>query len=285
MRLCIVVTFLVISHAVYCQNTQKPITHVEACKRFANSVVQVDTDVVHGTGFIVDSDGWILTAFHVVVDMKTLAKYGNITITLNGNSEKIPAEIISPIDDLGRTRDFAVLKINKTKLTPVELGNEDDAVIGSAISILGIPLSAMFPENLPLTRTPQFCLTGTIAAQTSFPLPNRNHLDTIYFQGISIKGISGAPIISLNTGKVIGIADTRMTGIRHSLSNLHDNIANGLGRNVSISGLEPGPEIDKIITVLDQQLANGLGTGTGAADAEYALKKAQREYKKRHPVK
>jgi S1-C subfamily serine protease len=285
MRLCTVLTFLVISRAVYCQNTQKPITHVEACKRFSDSVVQVDTDVFHGTGFIVDADGWILTAFHVVVDIKTLAKYGNITVTLNGDSEKIPAEIISQIDNLARTRDFAVLKIGRTKLKPLELGNEDDARVGSAISIIGIPLSAMFPENVPLPRIPQFCLTGTIAAQTSFPLGKGIHLDTVYFQGVSIKGISGAPIISLDTGKVIGIADARMTGISHSLSNLHDNIANGLGRNVLVSGLEPGTEIDKIITVLDQQLANGLGTGTGAADAAYALKKAQREYKNGNPAK
>ena len=36
-----------------------------------------------------------------------------------------------------------------------------------------------------------------------------------------------------------------------------------------------------IINVLDLQLANGLGSGTGAADAAYALKKAQREYSRK----
>ena len=76
-----------------------------------------------------------------------------------------------------------------------------------------------------------------------------------------------------------------MTGIDRSLAELHEQIAAGMGRNVKISGFEPGTETDKIINVLDNQLANGLGTGTGAADAAYALKKAKREYKHTHPKK
>ena len=147
------------------------------------------------------------------------------------------------------------------------------------------PLSAMFPENVPLNRIPQFCLTGTIAAQTSFPLGKGIHLDTIYFQGVSIKGISGAPIISLDTGKVIGIVDTRMTGIGRALADLHDEFVAGFAKNFSFSGYVPGVEEDKIINVLDSQLANGLGTGTGAADAAYALEKAKRDYKRHHPAK
>jgi hypothetical protein len=272
----------------YCQHTQKPITHVEACKRFSSAVVQVDTDVSHGTGFIVDPDGWILTAFHVVVDMQRLIKYGSITVTLNNDTEKIPAEIVSPIDDLARARDFAVLKITKAKLPYLEMGNEDDVAIGSAISVIGLPLAAMFPPSVPLTRIPQFCLAGTVAAQTSFPLPNRNHLDTIYFQGVSIKGISGAPIISLDTGKVIGIADTRMTGINRGLDEARTGLTEGTaGGNgfIKMGDVNVGKTIASLIDILDTQLANGLGTGTGAADAEYAVKKAQRDYAKHHPNK
>jgi len=76
------------------------------------------------------------------------------------------------------------------------------------------------------------------------------------------------------------VVNTKLTGIAKSLQNLRDKIAHGAGGNIVVSGLEPGPAIGSIIDVLDLQLANGLGSGTGAADAAFAVKKAQRRYKK-----
>jgi hypothetical protein len=76
-----------------------------------------------------------------------------------------------------------------------------------------------------------------------------------------------------------------MTGISRELAELRNQIAQGKGKGAMISGFEPGTEVDKIISVLDQQLANGLGTGTGAADIVYALKKAKRNHEKQNPAK
>jgi S1-C subfamily serine protease len=55
----------------------QPMTHVEACRKFSDEVVQVNTDRVSGTGFIAGADGWIITALHVVADPDTLAVYEN----------------------------------------------------------------------------------------------------------------------------------------------------------------------------------------------------------------
>jgi hypothetical protein len=60
-------------------------------------------------------------------------------------------------------------------------------------------------------------LFGTVVAQTSIPLGNLQFRKTIFFQGVSIKGISGAPFISLVSGKVVGVVSTKLTAISMSL--------------------------------------------------------------------
>jgi S1-C subfamily serine protease len=62
--------FIVLSAcpAICCQHIPQPITQVEACKTFRSSIVHVDTSVMHGTGFIVAPDAWIITALHVVAN-------------------------------------------------------------------------------------------------------------------------------------------------------------------------------------------------------------------------
>jgi S1-C subfamily serine protease len=284
MKLCTLAVFFVCP-AVYCQNLPQPLTQVEACRRIKDSVVQVDTDTMHGTGFIVDSDGWIITALHVVAEPKTLIQRENITVSALGHPRPISAEIVSPLDDIAQLRDFAILKINETKLPALDLGNEIAVEDGSPIAIVGLPLSAMF--RIPINAIPRFCLSGTVAAQTALPLGNLEFLRTIYFQGVSIKGISGAPIVSLVTGKVIGIVSTRMTGIDAALQRVTDDIRNsdvqmsnaGVQTRITMHGIDPARAAGDIVNVLDEQLANGLGTGTGASYVTNALKQAQKNYK------
>lgn len=269
---------LCLSHLAFGQ-TLRPIALVEACSKFGDAVVQVNTDRMSGTGFVVDSNGWVVTALHVVADPITLAVYGNPRVIISGKKTPIPAEIASPLDKLASTRDFVILKIEKTELPKLDLGGEDEIKLGSQVSIIGFPLSAVFPRTgLPV---PKFCLTGTIAAQTALSLGNLEYLHTIYFQGVSIKGLSGAPIILLNTGKVIGIVTTKLTGINKSLEEVGDRIKGGTGMEMTF-GPNMGviSSLGQVIDVLDTQLANGLGSGTGASDAADALRKAQRGYKR-----
>lgn len=283
MRLCAVVAFLfLVCPTICCQDLAKPLTPVSVCRNFRASIVQVDTDTMHGSGFIVSPDGWIITALHVVADQKTLVKYGNLSVSILGTKTAIPAEVVSQVDKLAVLRDFAILKIGKSKLPALELGSEINVEDGSPITIIGFPLSASF--RVPTGPIPRFCLAGTVAAQTAFPLGNLEFLHTIFFQGVSIKGISGAPIISLVTGKVIGIVSTRLTGIGPDLQQFNDELHLGHKGGVSMGGLTV-EDIGRIIDILDLQLANGLGSGTGASDAANALQKAQADYKRHHPTK
>ena len=80
-----------------------------------------------GSGFIVSSDGMILTNKHVVQykDMK-------YTVILQ-NGEKYEAQVLArdPVQDL------AILKIKKTGLKPLTLGNSDNLQIGQTVIAIG----------------------------------------------------------------------------------------------------------------------------------------------------
>ncbi|KKR07673.1 MAG: Protease Do [Parcubacteria group bacterium GW2011_GWC2_39_14] len=80
-----------------------------------------------GTGFIVSSDGLIVTNKHVVFD--ETAEY---TVILN-SSEKYPAKIIAR--DV--VSDLALLKIEATNLPVVDLGDSDNIELGQTVIAIG----------------------------------------------------------------------------------------------------------------------------------------------------
>lgn len=283
MRLFAVLVFLFAVPVIYCQNLPQPLTHVEACSRFSKSVVRIDTADGRGTGFIVSPDGFILTAAHVVVDKNTGQYYRAISVTLPHSWTELATPVLNITE--ATTHDFALLKINKTSLVALDLGDENTLDPGGELSIIGFPFSAL-DENGEQINV-RFCLAGTVAATTSFGV-GKAQINVIYFQGVSVKGISGSPIISRKTGQVVGVVNTKLTGIGPGLDRVRRNAS--AGGDVQIIGthgnvIQVGGSIADIISVLDAQLANGLGSGTGAADAAYALKKAKRDYQHQHSAK
>lgn len=247
------------------QNSNKPLTQVEACKQFDSAIVGIQADQSSGTGFIVSSDGWILTAAHVVIDPATKQNSSNIQVLMPDRS-LLPAIQVVPVED-ALLHDFALLKVDKINLPYLQLGNENDVPVGSNIAIVGYPLSTGIAMK--------FCLAGAVVAKASVAKSD-TQISIIFFQGISIKGISGAPMISLDTGKVIGIENIRLTGIGPSLERTKQQLASGMGGGVVISGIQFGPVLSDLVNTLDTQLANGLGAGNGISAAGLALDKAQR---------
>src|SRR3989338_6249908 len=84
-------------------------------------------EVGAGTGFIVSSDGLILTNKHVVAD--TAAEY---TVFLNDGT-KIPASVLAR----DPAQDLAVLKIEKSGLAAVNLGDSSQVQIGQSVIAIG----------------------------------------------------------------------------------------------------------------------------------------------------
>ncbi len=247
------------------------LTNKEICSQFSAPIVRIDIPGgFAASGFIVSPDGWILTAGHVMFDPISHAQLTTVAVTLPDGSKQL-AVPISPTKE-SVTRDFLVLKVEKSGLPYLQLGTESEISAGSDIAIIGYPFSAGVNTK--------FCLFGSVTATDSISTNDGINVDIIYFQGPAVKGISGAPIISRDTGHVVGIQSLKLTGIGNALDNIR-NFANAAPNHghLVIDGVSPSYSVTQIINVLDQQLANGLGTATGVDDAASALRKSEREHK------
>ncbi len=232
------------------QSPVSPVTQLtqhQACAQFTDAVVRIDAGGKSlGTGFIVSPDGFILTAAHVIRD-ENGEFFSTVAVTLpTGIAFANP--IPQTLESAGA--DFAVLKVEtKVPLPALKLGSTTDAEVGSDATIIGFPMSAMTLQDKPIFN--KFCLSATFVAKDLLTVPVRGTIngpkgvtptqkelkvDVIYFQGVSVKGISGSPIIARETGRVVGIVSVKLTGVGQSLINLKKNTEKGLGGNVLISG-------------------------------------------------
>ncbi len=141
-----------------------------------------------GSGFIVSSDGYILTNAHVVDGAK------RVTVRLLDRRE-FPAKVVGT----DPATDVAVLKIDATNLTAAPLGDSDAARVGEWVLAVGNPLG----ENLTFTVT-----QGIISAKGRvLNLPNRTDRsiqDFIQTDAAINPGNSGGPLVSVR-GQVVGI--------------------------------------------------------------------------------
>lgn len=91
-----------------------------------------------GTGFLISSDGYILTNEHVVEDYdpNDSGLLYNLTITFDGRTEYIVKEVYTSPET-----DIAVLKINVQDMPYIDLTNSNKSVdIGEPIFSVGFPL-------------------------------------------------------------------------------------------------------------------------------------------------
>jgi putative serine protease PepD len=142
-----------------------------------------------GSGFIIDSNGYILTNNHVVVDA---AERGSIKVDLS-NGETYNAKIV------GRNAafDLAVIKINATGLPVLPLGNSDELIVGDSVIAIGSPLG--------LSGT----VTTGIISSLNRPVTTGQNEEASYINAIQTDaainpGNSGGPLVNAN-GFVIGI--------------------------------------------------------------------------------
>lgn len=142
-------------------------------------VVSVTTDKSAGTGFVVDSSGYIVTNNHVV-------EGSNFVKVLTYDDQLVSAEIIG-VDEF---TDIAVLKV-KINLDSFDLADSDEINVGEKVIAIGNPLG--------LTST----VTEGIVSALNRQGPNglKNYIQT----DVPLNpGNSGGPLIN-KAGEVIGI--------------------------------------------------------------------------------
>jgi len=152
------------------------------------STKNIEQDI--GTGFIISSDGLIVTNKHVVAD--TVAKYKVII----GKDEEV--EVVNIYRD--PVNDLAILKVNKSGLTPVELGDSDKLKVGQTVIAIGTALGEF---RSTVTKGVISGLgRGIVAGSGMF---SSEKLDNVIQTDAAINpGNSGGPLFD-SRGKVIGV--------------------------------------------------------------------------------
>jgi len=134
-----------------------------------------------GSGFIIESDGYIITNAHVVFQAETV-------IVKLADKREFNAEVVG----LDRRTDVALLKIKANKLPKVTFGNSDLIKVGQWVAAIGSPFGL---EN---TMT-----VGVISA-INRALPQENFVPFIQTDVAINPGNSGGPLFDTK-GHVIGI--------------------------------------------------------------------------------
>ena len=182
-------------------------------RRVLPAVVNVTTDIFQpdsyggaqqgqgvGTGFIVRSDGVVVTICHVVE--------GASKITVS-TSEATPTEFDARVIGGDCLHDLAVLKIDATGLPTVQLGDSGSLMLGQRVVALGYALAL---EGGPTVTTGIVsALDRTIKAQDPNCSPDvcgteqvRTYSDVIQTDAAINHGNSGGPLVDMQ-GRVVGI--------------------------------------------------------------------------------
>ncbi|MGH7510331.1 MAG: trypsin-like peptidase domain-containing protein [Gemmatimonadales bacterium] len=142
-----------------------------------------------GSGFVVSSDGYILTNNHVVEGAE------QVTVRLLDRRE-FKAKVVGTDPNT----DVAVLKIDAKGLPPVALGNSEDARVGEWVLAIGNPLG----EGLTFTVTSGIVSAKGRALQGLRGRGSGSIQDFIQTDAAINPGNSGGPLVSVR-GEVIGI--------------------------------------------------------------------------------
>jgi putative serine protease PepD len=162
--------------------------------RVLPSVVSISTrsrsGVGTGTGFVIRSDGYILTNNHVV---ENVARGGSLNVSFN-DGKVVRGKIVgvNPVYDL------AVIKVTRTGVPALQFGNSDSVQVGDSVIAIGSPL------GLSGTVT-----SGIISAKNRAVTAGANQGESSFINALQTDaainpGNSGGPLVD-RTGAVVGV--------------------------------------------------------------------------------
>ena len=142
-----------------------------------------------GSGAVIDSDGIIVTNFHVVEDAV------RVQIFFTDDHETVDGRVVGTDPN----RDLAVVKVPTTGLTPIQIGSSDSLRLGDDVIALGFPLGLGGPT---VTK-------GIVSGKNrSLQIPRGD--EQVDFEGLlqtdaAINpGNSGGPLVD-SAGRLVGI--------------------------------------------------------------------------------
>lgn len=151
----------------------------KVCSTSSNAVVTVKNNEGHGSGFLINKDGLIITNAHVVENGPRV-----VTVIFKDGKQ-------APADVIGFARkgvDLAALKIhNRTNLPYLDLSLSETPKVGYQVFAIGTPLDVEYQNT---------CTQGNIS--------NIHPNGTIQHTATTNPGNSGGPLLN-NKSEVIGV--------------------------------------------------------------------------------
>ena len=187
----------------------------------SNVFGQISTTASTGTGFIISSDGEILTNYHVIEGAQVL----NVTLS---NGTTYPARVLGYEAD----SDVALIKIDVTGLPTCKLGNSDELYVGAQIAAIGNPLG-----ELTYTMT-----VGYVSAKDRFVNTDGTPINMMQIDAAINSGNSGGPVFNMY-GHVIGISTAKYSG--------------SSGSGASIEGIGFAIPINDVLDILEDLRTTG----------------------------
>lgn len=154
-----------------------------------------------GSGVIISEDGYILTNNHVISSADSSSFYQvsdakSIKVKIYGDETEYEAEIIGTDSQT----DLAVLKIDKTGLTPAELGDSSSIQIGEFVLAIGNPYELDYSVT-----------AGIISALNREMTVENTTYNVIQADCAINSGNSGGALVN-SKGQVIGITTLKLAG-------------------------------------------------------------------------
>ncbi len=199
-----------------------------------------------GSGYIISSDGYIVTNDHVA------GNAAEVKVTLT-DGRTYDAKIIGS----DTPSDVCLLKIDATNLPYLKLGNSDDIIIGEWVIALGNPFGLFEINDKPTVTVGVISATG----MNLEPVNGRYYLNMIQTDAAINGGNSGGPLVN-SLGEVIG-----MNTLIFTSGNSNGNIGLGFALPINkvkriIKELKENGKIDRDfeiglrIQAIDEGLAN-----------------------------
>jgi putative serine protease PepD len=193
-------------------------------------IAEGKTDAGSGSGFVLRSDGYILTNNHVVSLVKD---DGDITVVFS-NGDEVPGKVVGT----NVSYDLAVVKVDRTGLPAFALGNSKAVKVGDAVIAIGAPL------GLEGTVT-----SGIVSAVdrvvTAGGSDDLSYINAIQTDAAINPGNSGGPLLD---------AQGRVIGINSAIASL---AANGEPGNIGLGFAIP---VNSAKRIAEELIATGAST-------------------------
>lgn len=207
-------------------------------KRVLPSVVSIeakDSDGgATGSGFVISSDGYILTNNHVIAS--SVSSGGVITVRLQDGSA-YDAKVV------GRdaSYDLAVLRISNRTLTALQFGDSEKVAVGDSVLAIGSPLGLQGTVTLGIISAKDRAVTAGESAESN------SFINALQTDAAINPGNSGGPLVDA-TGAVIGVNSAIAT------------LGTSLGSQTGSIGLGFAIPINQARKTAEQLIKNGKAT-------------------------